>query len=101
MVCGAGFGPGASNFALGAVAPEVLISVHGAQTITIRDGADVTRQREGPLPIVSAEDLIGRLKPGAMRLADKGCDANDLRAAVAESGAWANIAPRSDRKDPI
>lgn len=36
-----------------------------------------------------------------MLLADKGYDANDLRAAVAESGAWANIPPKSNRKDPI
>jgi transposase len=36
-----------------------------------------------------------------MLLADKGYDANDLRAAVAESGAWANIPPKANRKDPV
>jgi transposase len=51
--------------------------------------------------IASAKDLIGHLKPGAMLLSDKGYDANDLRAAVTETGAWANIPPRSNRKDPI
>jgi transposase len=36
-----------------------------------------------------------------MLLADKGYDANALRDAVAERGSWANIPPRSHRKDPI
>ncbi len=33
--------------------------------------------------VASAQDLIGHLAPGSMLLADKGYDANDLRAAVA------------------
>ena len=36
-----------------------------------------------------------------MLLADKGYDANALRALVGERGAWANIPPKSHRKDPI
>lgn len=36
-----------------------------------------------------------------MLLADKGYDANALRALVGEHGAWANIPPKSNRKDPI
>lgn len=36
-----------------------------------------------------------------MLLADKGYDANSLRSAVTERRAWANIPPRSNRKDPI
>lgn len=36
-----------------------------------------------------------------MLLADKGYDANALRAAVAERKAWANIPPKANRKDPI
>jgi transposase len=36
-----------------------------------------------------------------MLLADKGYDANDLRAAVADRKAWANIPPKANRKDPI
>ena len=36
-----------------------------------------------------------------MLLADKGYDANALRALVGERGAWANIPPKSNRKDPI
>lgn len=51
--------------------------------------------------IASAADLIGHLAPGAMLMADKGYDANALRALVGERGAWANIPPKSNRKDPI
>ena len=36
-----------------------------------------------------------------MPLADKGYEANELRTAVAERKAWANIPPKSNRKDPI
>ena len=36
-----------------------------------------------------------------MLMADKGYDANLLRALVGERGAWANIPPKSNRKDPI
>ena len=51
--------------------------------------------------IASAKDMIGHMVPGSMLLADKGCDANDLRAAVAERKARANIPPKCNRKDPI
>lgn len=51
--------------------------------------------------IASAKDLIGHLEPGSVLLADKGYDANELRAAVRDRRAWANIPPRSNRKDPI
>lgn len=36
-----------------------------------------------------------------MLLADKGYDANGLREAVMARGAWANIPPKSNRRDPI
>jgi transposase len=36
-----------------------------------------------------------------MLLADKGYDANDLRKAVRDRNAWANIPPKANRKDPI
>ena len=36
-----------------------------------------------------------------MLLADKGYDANALRQTVAAKKAWANIPPKSNRKDPI
>nr|WP_139832119.1 IS5 family transposase [Mesorhizobium sp. Root552] len=51
--------------------------------------------------IASAEDLIVDLPEGAMLLADKGYDANALRTVVKDRRAWANIPPKSDRKDPI
>jgi transposase len=45
--------------------------------------------------------MIAGLPEGAMLLADKGHDADALRAAVTERKAWANIPPKSNRKDPI
>lgn len=51
--------------------------------------------------VASAQDLFGHLAPGSMLLADKGYDANDLRAAVAARKAWANIQPKRNRKVPI
>ena len=51
--------------------------------------------------IASAKDLIGHLAPGSMLLADKGYDANELRTAVTDRKAWANIPPKVNRKDPI
>jgi transposase len=38
---------------------------------------------------------------GARLLAHRGYDANWIRAFVTERGAWANIPPRRNRKDPI
>jgi transposase len=51
--------------------------------------------------IVSAPEMVADLPAGAMLLADKGYDANALREAVSERKAWANIPPKSNRKDPI
>jgi transposase len=45
--------------------------------------------------------MIADLPRGAMLLADKGYDANALRATVCEHDAWANIPPKANRKDPI
>jgi len=45
--------------------------------------------------------MIAELPAGTVLLADKGYDANALRQAVRERGAWANIPPKSNRKDPI
>jgi transposase len=46
-----------------------------------------------------ATDLLARLKTGAMHLADRGYDADWIRALVSEHGAWADIPPRRNRKD--
>ena len=48
-----------------------------------------------------AGSLLSRLKPGSMLLADRGYDADWIRAIVAKQRAWANIPPRSNRNEPI
>jgi transposase len=45
--------------------------------------------------------MIADLPEGALLLADKGYDSNALRELVANQNAWANILPKSNRKDPI
>ena len=41
------------------------------------------------------------LPENAMVLADKAYDANAIREMIDGQGAWANIPPKSNRKDPI
>jgi transposase len=48
-----------------------------------------------------AAKLLSRLKAGAMLLADRGYDADWIRALVGRHGAWANIPPRRNRKDEL
>jgi transposase len=48
-----------------------------------------------------AGTLLSRLKPKTMVLADRGYDADWIRALAAGRGAWANIPPRCNRKEPI
>ena len=43
--------------------------------------------------------LIDDLGEGDILLADKGYDSNAIRAKAAERKAWANIPPKSNRKD--
>ncbi len=45
--------------------------------------------------------LLRHLPRRARLLADRGYDADWIRAFVAERGAWANIPPKRNRKDPI
>jgi transposase len=45
-----------------------------------------------------ASERLSRLKSGTMLLADRGYDADWIRAFAAEKGVWANIPPRSNRK---
>jgi transposase len=45
--------------------------------------------------------LLAGLRPRAMVLADRGYDADWIRAFIAQQGAWANIPPKVNRKDPI
>src|SRR5688500_16607117 len=44
--------------------------------------------------------LVG-LHPRTMLLADRGYDADWIRALASEQGAWANIPPKRNRKEPI
>ena len=45
--------------------------------------------------------LLAGLQPKTMVLADRGYDADWIRALVNEQGAWANIPPKRNRRDPI
>jgi transposase len=45
--------------------------------------------------------LLSRLKSGAMLLADRGYDADWIRALVSQHGAWANIPPKRNRTESI
>ena len=46
-------------------------------------------------------DLLTGLTPQTMVLADRGYHADWIRALVREQGAWANIPPKRNRRDPI
>ena len=48
-----------------------------------------------------AAKLLARLKSSAMLLADRGYDADWIRALVSEHGAWANIPSRRNRNDAL
>ena len=48
-----------------------------------------------------AGKLLSCLQSGTMLLADRGYDADWIRALVAKRGAWANIPPRCNRNEPI
>ena len=48
-----------------------------------------------------AGKLLSRLKSGSMLLADRGYDADWIRALAMKKGAWANIPPKTNRSDPI
>ena len=45
--------------------------------------------------------LLSGLRPRTMLLADRGYDADWIRALVREQGAWANIPPKRNRKESI
>ena len=49
----------------------------------------------------AAMELLNALPEAAMVLADKAYDANAIREMIDGQGAWANIPPKSNRKDPI
>jgi len=45
--------------------------------------------------------LLSAMLPQTMLLADRGYDADWIRELAREQGAWANIPPKRNRKDPI
>jgi transposase len=45
--------------------------------------------------------LLGALHPQTMLLTDRGYDADWIRELALQQGAWANIPPKRNRKDPI
>ena len=45
--------------------------------------------------------LLSALPPKTMLLADRGYDADWIRELARQQGAWANIPPKRNRKDPI
>jgi transposase len=47
------------------------------------------------------DDLLQGLPNGAMLLADKAYDTDHIRARQIEAGGWANIPPKSNRKDNL
>jgi transposase len=49
----------------------------------------------------AAMELLNALPEDAMVLADKAYDANAIRKMIDGQGAWANIPPKSNRKEPI
>ena len=48
-----------------------------------------------------ALSLLSRLRSGSMLLADRGYDADWIRAFATERGSWANVPPRCNRREPI
>jgi transposase len=48
-----------------------------------------------------AGGLLSRLKARSILLADRGYDADWIRALITKRRAWANIPPRSNRNEPI
>ena len=48
-----------------------------------------------------AAKLLSRLKSGTMVLADRGYDADWIRALATKRGVWANIPPKCNRNSPI
>lgn len=58
---------------------------------------ELTAGQAGDAPM--AAKLLDTVSPGATVIADKAYDTDGIRSLVAARGAWANIPPRSTRKD--
>src|ERR1700723_2494997 len=65
--------------------------------LTVRLGLTAGEAHDNRLAL----SLLSRLRSGSMLLADRGYDADWIRAFATQRGAWANVPPRSNRKEPI
>jgi len=72
-------------------------AVVDAKGLPIRLGLTPGQAYDGEV----AMGLLNALPEDAMVLADKAYDANAIREMIDGQGAWANIPPKSNRKDPI
>ncbi len=72
-------------------------AVVDARGLPIRLGLSPGQAYDGE----AAMELLNALPEDAMVLADKAYDANAIREMIDGQGAWANIPPKSNRKDPI
>ena len=72
-------------------------AVVDAKCLPIRLGLTPGQAYDGE----AAMELLNALPEDAMVLADKAYDANAIRDMIDGQGAWANIPPKSNRKDPI
>ena len=72
-------------------------AVVGTNGLPVRLGLTAGEAHDNRLAL----KLLSRLKSGAMLLADRGYDADWIRAVATKKRAWANIPPRCNRKEPI
>ena len=72
-------------------------AVVGANGLPIRLGLTPGEAHDNRLCSV----LLTGLRPRTMLLADRGFDADWIRALANQQGAWANIPPKRNRTDPI
>ena len=57
----------------------------------------ITPGQAGDAPV--GTEFVAELDEGAILIADRAYDTNDIRAGAADRGVWANIPPRVIRKD--
>ena len=69
----------------------------GHERVPVRLGLTAGEAHDNRLAL----SLLSRLRSGSMLLADRGYDADWIRAFATQRGAWANVPPRSNRKEPI
>jgi transposase len=78
----------------------VRMHQHGA-CIADNKHQDMGRSRGGLTSKIRAVVDTNGLLPQTMLLADRGYDADWIRELTRQQGAWANIPPKRNRKDPI